>query len=91
MLDWEFAFAGSPAFDLGNLLRPPLGALPGFAEAVAEGYAGAGGRLPEDRRRVSRIADLRAWADLLSRPEASPAPIEDARRVVAETVRDDPA
>jgi aminoglycoside phosphotransferase (APT) family kinase protein len=91
VLDWEFAFAGSPAFDFGNLLRPPLGALPGFAEAVAEGYAGAGGRLPEDWRRVSRIADLHAWADFLSRPDAGPELVEDARRAVAETVRGDPA
>src|SRR5690606_19935382 len=38
VLDWEFAFSGSPAHDFGNLLRPPLGHLPGFAAAVAAGY-----------------------------------------------------
>lgn len=90
VLDWEFAFAGSPALDLGNLLRAPLGALPGFAGAVAEGYARAGGALPEGWRRVARIADLHAWADFLSRPDAAPGLVEDARRVVAETLRDDP-
>jgi len=30
VIDWEFAFSGSPMMDLGNLLRPPLGERPGF-------------------------------------------------------------
>jgi aminoglycoside phosphotransferase (APT) family kinase protein len=80
VIDWEFAFAGSPAFDFGNLLRPPLGDAPGFADAVAKSYAAAGGRLPADWLRIARIADLYAWADFLARPDPSHAVVAEARR-----------
>lgn len=86
VLDWEFALSGTPAFDFGNLLRAPLGDLPGFEAAVAEGYAAAGGSLPADWRRLARIADLTSWADFLARPEAGEALIADARRVIAATI-----
>ncbi len=45
VVDWEFAFAGTPFIDLGNLMRPPLGELPGFEAAVAYGYRAEGGPL----------------------------------------------
>ena len=87
VLDWEFAFAGAPFFDFGNLLRPPLGDLEGFAEAVAAGYAQAGGAMPEDWRELARIGDLTAWADFLNRADATPDVIADARRMIERTVR----
>ncbi len=86
VLDWEFAFAGAPYFDFGNLLRPPLGDLDGFADAVAAGYRKAGAYLPADWRELAKIADLTAWADFLNRPDATPALIADARRMIAATV-----
>jgi aminoglycoside phosphotransferase (APT) family kinase protein len=86
VLDWEFAFSGSPFFDLGNLLRPPLGDRPGFAEAVHAGYMAAGGRLPAAWRPMSRLADLLAWADFLNRPVASDRLIRDARANIERTL-----
>jgi aminoglycoside phosphotransferase (APT) family kinase protein len=86
VLDWEFAFSGSPAFDFGNLLRPPLGESPGFATALVEGYRKAGGTVPENWRRIAAIADLYSWADFLARPESGHAVIADARRIVAATI-----
>ncbi len=68
VLDWEFAFSGSPFFDLGNLLRPPLGTLAGLEHAVESGYADAGALLPADWRRLSRLVDLTAWAEFMNRP-----------------------
>src|SRR5208337_1324858 len=47
ILDWEFAFAGGPSYDFGNLLRPPLGEDAGFVAGVVEGYKTAGKDLPE--------------------------------------------
>jgi aminoglycoside phosphotransferase (APT) family kinase protein len=82
VLDWEFAFAGAPFFDFGNLMRPPLGELPGFADGIAKGYRDAGAALPQDWRDLARIADLTAWADFLNRPDATPALIADARRMI---------
>src|SRR6185437_9772060 len=86
VLDWEFAFSGSPAVDFGNLLRPPLGQRRAFTAALAAGYLAAGGWLPPDWQAIARIADLYAWTDFLNRPTASPALIEDARRMIRETV-----
>ncbi|HTO82579.1 MAG TPA: phosphotransferase, partial [Methylomirabilota bacterium] len=67
IVDWENALGGTPAFDFGNLLRPPLGARAGFADAVAAGYRAGGGSLPADWRRIARICDLYNWAEFLNR------------------------
>ncbi len=84
VLDWEFAFSGSPFFDLGNLLRPPLGEPTGFHAAVHRGYLIAGGTLPSDWFAASRLADLFAWAEFLNRAQAGPAVIATARRRIAD-------
>jgi len=86
VLDWEFAFSGNPAFDLGNLLRAPLGTLSDFEGAVARGYREAGRLLPSNWRRIARIADLTAWVDFLARAEVTETVIEDARRVIRQTI-----
>ncbi|WP_374444064.1 phosphotransferase [Stella sp.] len=86
LLDWEFAFAGSPAFDFGNLLRPPAGLCPAFVAGLAEGYAGAGGLLPPDWRRLAAIADLYSWADFLARPDAGDALARDAAAAIRATI-----
>lgn len=82
VLDWEFAFSGSPFVDLGNVLRPPRGDDEAFVAAVAEGY----GPLPPEWRRMSRLVDLMAWADFLSRPNPGPALVADARMMIERAV-----
>lgn len=86
VLDWEYAFAGMPGFDFGNLLRPPLGQRADFAASLAAGYHEGGGHLPDNWRRIAEIADLHAWADLLNRPEIGDAVIADARKRIAATI-----
>jgi len=86
VLDWEFAFAGGPFFDFGNLLRPPLGTRPGLADAVAAGYRAAGGALPAEWRRMAALADLFSWAEFLSRPTVSDAVVATARQRITDTV-----
>lgn len=86
VLDWEFAFAGSPFFDLGNLLRPPFGSRPGVADAVAAGYRAAGGTLPAEWRRMAALADLLSWAEFLARPAVSDAVVATARQRIADTM-----
>ena len=78
VVDWEFAFAGSPATDFGNLLRPPMDK-PDFSEAVAAGYVAAGGVLPRHWRRIAALADVYSWADFLGRPAPGEALLSDAR------------
>lgn len=74
LLDWEFAHAGSPFADLGNLLR--FDRKPVFAEAVVDGYLdetrGVDGL---DRRRLldrARAEDLLAVVELASRRGENP-------------------
>jgi aminoglycoside phosphotransferase (APT) family kinase protein len=86
VLDWEFAFCGSPGFDFGNLLRPPLGRRPGFIRVLAKAYAAAGAYLPADWQAIARLTDLFAWADFLNRPSTGPGLIEDARQIIRRTI-----
>jgi aminoglycoside phosphotransferase (APT) family kinase protein len=86
IVDWEFAASAAPPADFGNLLRPPLGRSAGFVTGVERGYRAANGFLPDDWRALARLADMAAWADFLSRPQASAVLIEDARSTLQETI-----
>jgi aminoglycoside phosphotransferase (APT) family kinase protein len=86
VLDWEFAASASPAADFGNLLRPPLGRLDGFADAVARGYRDAGAVMPENWWTLVRLSDLGAWAEFLTREKIDARVIADARRVFERAV-----
>ena len=86
VLDWEFAISGTPFFDFGNLLRAPVGEIPGMEEAVANGYKNAGGKLPPQWRRMSKLTDLTAWFEFLTRESAGPQLISDARAQIARTM-----
>jgi aminoglycoside phosphotransferase (APT) family kinase protein len=68
VLDWEFAFSGSPLTDVGNMLRFRAGGPPGFAGGFVAGYRDAGGQLPERWREISEALDLYALVDFLTRP-----------------------
>ncbi|MBV9420874.1 MAG: phosphotransferase [Alphaproteobacteria bacterium] len=86
VVDWEFAAGASPSADFGNLLRAPLGTRDAFVAAVEQGYRDAGGFLPDDWRDLVRLADIGAWAEFLSRPNAPEVVIEDARQVLRQTI-----
>jgi aminoglycoside phosphotransferase (APT) family kinase protein len=81
LLDWEFAHAGAPLTDLGNLLRFERD--PGFTEGVLDGYLtvaghldGLGGLSRAARRKrlldLARAADLFALAELAGRRGENP-------------------
>ena len=82
ILDWEFAFAGGPSFDFGNLLRPPLGEDKDLIAGVVEGYKAAGMHLPEGWIEASRMADLLSWVNFVSQPYCGPAVIKSARAMI---------
>jgi aminoglycoside phosphotransferase (APT) family kinase protein len=90
ILDWEFAFSGTPGFDFAHLLRPPLARHADFAEAAASSYRDAGGALPPDWRSLARITDLFAWIDIASRPDAGANVIEDAQKSIRAIIADRP-
>jgi aminoglycoside phosphotransferase (APT) family kinase protein len=70
LLDWEFAHAGHPYTDLGNLLR--FDREPAFVDAVLEGYVARHGGTPEGALEMARCADLWALVDLAARRGQNP-------------------
>ena len=70
VLDWEFAHAGHPFSDLGNLLR--FDREPPFVEAVLATYEARRGVAPGDALALARAADLYALVDLAARRGANP-------------------
>ena len=66
LLDWEFAHAGHPFTDLGNLLRFERD--PAFTDAVLAAYTARRGRTAAaDALALARAADLWALVDLAAR------------------------
>jgi aminoglycoside phosphotransferase (APT) family kinase protein len=70
VLDWEFAHAGGPTTDLGNLLR--LDRDPAFADAVLDVYRTWVPDAGDDALDRARAADLYALVDLAARRGENP-------------------
>lgn len=70
VLDWEFAHAGHPYTDLGNLLRFDREAT--FVEAVLGAFTARRGGTPAAALDLARAADLWALVDLAARAGANP-------------------
>ncbi len=79
VLDWEFAHAGSPYTDLGNLLR--FHRHPAFADAVLATYAERVPDVPDNLLDQARAADLWALVDLAAREQRNPV-ADDATRLL---------
>jgi aminoglycoside phosphotransferase (APT) family kinase protein len=70
VLDWEFAHAGGPTTDLGNLLR--FDRDPAFSDAVLDVYRTQVPDAGDDVRDRARAADLYALVDLAARRGENP-------------------
>ncbi len=82
LVDWEFAHAGHPFTDLGNVLR--FDREPAYVEAVLTTYAGLRGTSPEQALHLARCADLYALAELASR--AGQNPVADRAAEILEAI-----
>ncbi len=67
ILDWEFAFAGTPYIDIGNFLRYERPDRPRFEPWFSRGLREGGLPLDGDWRRAAHMADLPALCELLAR------------------------
>ncbi|HZP47155.1 MAG TPA: phosphotransferase [Vicinamibacterales bacterium] len=67
ILDWEFAFAGTPYIDVGNFLRYERADRPRFEPWFSGGLTEGGLALDGDWLRAARMADLPALCELLAR------------------------
>lgn len=70
VLDWEFAHAGHPWTDVGNLVR--FERHPAYVDAVLSAWTGLRGGNADDLLQGARAADLWALVDLAGRPDANP-------------------
>jgi len=92
VLDWEFAFAGSPLFDLATLLRESAGLPREFELGLVEGYESAGKRLPPHWRRTARLLDLANLCTFLTdgvdhgSPEGGQRRVSDVRDAIERTL-----
>jgi len=86
ILDWEFAFAGSIAYDIGNFLRYERASSPRFEPWFSHGLSDGGTALPDNWRTIARAADLSALCELLARPATPNAVVAELRDLVAATV-----
>lgn len=69
VIDWEFAFSGSPLIDVANFLRYERRASPLREPHFSQGFVEHGGKLPRDWRHVVRVIDLTALCEMLTRDE----------------------
>ncbi|CUR58915.1 Translation initiation factor IF-2 [metagenome] len=85
VLDWEFAHAGHPWTDVGNLLR--FERHPAYVDAVLTAWTDLRGGSPDDVRDGARAADLWALVELASRAGTNPVAdrADELLRSVADT------
>ena len=81
VLDWEFAHAGHPFTDLGNLLR--FDREPAYVDGVLAAYAELRDTPKERALELARAADLYALAELAARAGQNPVATRAAERVAA--------
>ena len=69
ILDWEFAFSGSPLLDLGHFLRYERSSTPLREPHFSHGFVEHGGQLPDNWREVARVVDLTGLIECLTHDE----------------------
>src|SRR5579859_497024 len=88
VLDWEFAFCGSPLNDIGIFLRYSARQPPVYRTGFVNGYRAAGGDLPSEWPRLARMIDLISLCYFLERPNDDPALVNDVRSLIETTLDD---
>jgi fructokinase len=86
VLDWEFACAGAQIFDIGILLRHDRELDPVLTLEFARGFTEAGGALPNDWRRMARLADFVNLVTFLDAPGERGALTTDVTRLLVQTL-----
>lgn len=91
LLDWEFAFAGSPLVDFGNFFRYEDELPPAYRTPLVEAYRASGGELPPNWRSLARVLDLINAAQFLACDAERPKTFATGRRVLQATLAATPA
>lgn len=88
VIDWETTTTGSPLVDIGSLFRYSRRYDAAFCAAFEAGYRDAGGELPDDWLRTSRLLDATWLVDMLGDDQEHPAVFADCRQLVVNLVRE---
>ncbi len=86
VLDWEFAFVGSPLIDIANMLRYDRLLPDGFEAEFLRGYQEEGGQLPHGWKRTSKLLDLLSLCEFLNAPHPNDAVIEEVTGLIVGTM-----
>ncbi len=86
ILDWEFAFSGTPFNDLGNFLRFEEELPVGLAEAFLNGYISERSPLSRNWHQLSKLLDLISMFQFLSAELEYQKTFNTARTVIEKTL-----
>jgi aminoglycoside phosphotransferase (APT) family kinase protein len=90
VLDWEFAFSGSPLVDVGHFLRYEQRDAPLREPEFSRGFLEHGGELPDDWPQVVKLFDLTALCDMLTRETLPDDVVAEQIELVRSTVEEVP-
>ncbi|WP_175990581.1 phosphotransferase family protein [Bacillus sp. Marseille-Q1617] len=82
ILDWEYAFSGSPLMDIGNMLRYEGTTAPGMLKPFIQSYLENGGGLPENWLQKAKLLDLIALLDLLNKEKCGEVRVKDIKGLI---------
>lgn len=86
VLDWEFAFAGTPLFDVANMLRYEHHMPPTFVSHFLKGYQEHGGQLPTNWHRCAKLLDLISLCEFLHTPTSNEVVVRDVTDLILRTL-----
>ncbi|SDL86365.1 phosphotransferase family protein [Sediminibacillus halophilus] len=82
VLDWEYAFSGSPLFDIGNMLRYESVEDSDFIPPFISAYQKKGGILPKKWLQQAKLLDLIALCELTNKEVCGKAKLKDIKRLI---------
>ena len=85
---WEFAVSASPLVDVGPFLRYERTSTSRVEPELSLAFTRAGGRLPADWLPLSRVLDLTALCEMLSRPMLPDDVVPEIIDLIRATVED---
>jgi len=86
VLDWEFAFAGTPLLDIGNMLRYEYLYPPEFETEFIRGFQDHGGSLPKNWKKIIKLLDLLNLCEFLNAETPRTAMIDEVKGLIANTL-----
>ena len=88
VIDWDAAAIASPLWDVGSLFRYASRYPLDFRERFARAYRAAGGRLPDEWWRLSRLIDATRVVRILGEEHELPVVFDECRSIVADLIAD---